>query len=461
MTNSYFDLVQFEANLDILKPKDIVKQLDQYIVGQEKAKRLVAIALRNRIRRKAVPEEMRKEISPKNILMIGSTGVGKTEIARRMANLSDAPFVKVEATKFTERGYVGRDVEYMIRSLVSHSVNKVKARMKENVKFKIDSEVNKELLKVIWKAFVANSQISEETLTLEKKKQEKSKLKKKFLSGKLEDFEVKISVKRKVNVFPMAEMFPGMDDLEESASALFNLNSESDEIRSLTVREARNTLIQQKQEEYIDKDRAIEIGVKWAQEMGIVFIDEIDKIVTQSGSDKNADVSQEGVQRDILPIIEGTTVNTKYGVIKTDSILFIAAGAFHVSKPSDLIPELQGRFPIRVELNNLSKTDLRRILVEPKNSLIKQYQALLLVEKVKLEFEDSAYDKIVEIAHEINSMVEDIGARRLQTVMEFLLEDISFDASEKSGETVKITAQNVVNKLESMIKNTDMTKYIL
>ncbi|MGC8765399.1 MAG: ATP-dependent protease ATPase subunit HslU [Brevinematia bacterium] len=460
------EIVKISQSLDSFKPTEIVKLLDNYIIGQEKAKRLVAIALRNRIRRKYVPEEMRDEILPKNILMIGPTGVGKTEIARRIAQIIDAPFVKVEATKFTERGYVGRDVEYMIRALVNHSINLVKSRMREKLKDEIEEEVLKYLTKRVFSTLDENFSLSDygkKFRMSEKNGKHKirNEIRKDIQSHNLDDLTIEVKLKKKNTPFiSIPENLPVIDDSEELTSFFNDMGLETEETKVLTVKEAKEALFQQYMEEKLDKDMAIEIGLKWAQEAGIVFIDEIDKISDKSKA-IGPEVSREGVQRDLLPIVEGTNVTTRYGIVKTDHILFIAAGAFHVCKPSDMIPELQGRFPIRVELSKLTKEDLKRILIEPKNSLIKQYKALLATEGITIEFEDDAYDKIVEIAYEINSRHEDIGARRLHTVMEYLLEEVSFYASELKDKKQVITKDYVEKRLSSIIKDNDLTQYIL
>ncbi|OHD60270.1 MAG: HslU--HslV peptidase ATPase subunit [Spirochaetes bacterium GWF1_49_6] len=453
----------FDNDMRKFRPKDIVELLDQYIVGQDRAKRLVALALRNRMRRKLVPVELREEIAPKNILMIGPTGVGKTEIARRISQLVDAPFVKVEATKFTERGYVGRDVEYMIRALVNHSVNRIKSRMRDEVRESVIPEVNKLLQKAVWSQLSEEGEVPEFEMLPADKRKFRSDMMKKLSAGEYDNTVIEIKVKKKpVAIFPMIDMFPGMDDVETNFQSLFGGEGgmETEEKRKMTVKDARDTLTEQFLDERIDKDKAIQLGLKWAQEMGIIFLDEIDKIADKA-SGHGPDVSREGVQRDLLPIVEGTTVSTKYGVIKTDHILFIAAGAFHISKPSDMIPELQGRFPIRVEMESLTRADLKRILVEPKSSLIRQYTELLETEGVKITFNEAAYDKIAELAFEINSTLEDIGARRLHTIMEFLMEDISFNAPDMPGEKVKITSEYVKERLSKIIKDSDVTKYIL
>jgi ATP-dependent HslUV protease ATP-binding subunit HslU len=460
-------VIEIRDDLSRDMPREIVSLLDQYIIGQQKAKRLVAIALRNRIRRKFVAEAMRDEISPKNILMIGPTGVGKTEIARRIAMTLDAPFIKVEATRFTERGYVGRDVESMIRTLVNTSVNTIKSRMRKQLKTDVDKEVEEYLVDMLMsdgapsrkRGAKVNRKIAETAVhKVERKKQIRADL----IAGKMENQAVNIQVRKRVSpMLPMADLFPGIEDMDNGmASIMGDMNMETEDNRRMSVSDAREVLTQQLLEERIDKDRAAEIGVKWAQEMGIVFIDEIDKIADKS-SGNGPDVSREGVQRDLLPIVEGTTVNTRYGIVKTDHILFIAAGAFHVSKPSDMIPELQGRFPIRVELTPLSQEDLGRILVEPKNSLLRQYEALLATEGVVVEMTPDAIEAVVAVAYEINSSVEDIGARRLHTVMEYLFEDLSFQAPEMKGEKVVIDRDMVLDKLSILRKDRDLTRYIL
>ncbi len=462
MNHKSLPVVDINDSLEYFKPREIVQALNNYIIGQEKAKKLVAIALRNRIRRKYVADDLKEEIAPKNILMIGPTGVGKTEIARRIAQTLDAPFIKVEATKFTERGYVGRDVEYMIRAIVNHSVNLVKSRMRDQVKNDVYPDVFKVIQKNLFDELIKTGEISYDDLSQSEKTRLKSEIKKRLHSGGFDHYLINIKLRKKSSpIFPMVDMFPGMDDMESGFQSIFNdIGAETNETKRLTVKEATEALVQQYLDDSIDKDKAIDLGIKWAQEMGIVFIDEIDKI-SDKAKGNGPEVSREGVQRDLLPIVEGTTVNTKYGMVKTDHMLFIAAGAFHITKPSDMIPELQGRFPIRVELHSLSKSDLLKILVEPKNSLVKQYKALLSTEGVSLEFDDASYEKIVEIAYEINSLVEDIGARRLHTIMEYLLEDISFEAPEMKGKTYLIDKEYVEKRLSEITRSNDLTKYIL
>lgn len=458
------EIIDFSESLEQFKPRDIVDLLDQYIIGQSKAKKLVALALRNRLRRKFVPDELKEEIAPKNILMIGPTGVGKTEIARRIAQLVNAPFIKVEATKFTERGYVGRDVEYMIRALANHSVTLVRSKMLNLVRDDVAPSVEKILQKAVWETLSKNGELNLVEMDPVEKRKTRKIINQQVEEGAYDDTEVEVKIKKKTaNIFPMVDMFPGMEDMELNFQSLFGseMDMEAEEKRTLIVREAREQLTQQYMEQKIDKDQMIELGIKWAQEMGIIFIDEIDKISSKATKGAGPDVSREGVQRDLLPIVEGTSVNTKYGMVKTDHILFIAAGAFHVSKPSDMIPELQGRFPTRVELTSLSQEDLKLILIEPKNSLIKQYTALMATENVELDFTDSAFTTIARIAYEINGSLEDIGARRLHTIMEYLLEDVSFNAPTLYGQKITIDSEYVEERLATIAKDKDLTKYIL
>lgn len=461
-----------------LTPQQIVAELDKYIVGQHEAKRNVAIALRNRWRRMNVKSEMKDEIIPNNILMIGATGVGKTEIARRLAKIADAPFVKVEASKFTEVGYVGRDVESMVRDLVEQSVNMVKARKKEEVKEKAAQIVEDIILDALIPpmrqpsktGFVSPQQEQENqqvpTSDIELNERTRTLFREKLKNGELEERKIDINIKPSGNS-NIGMIGAGMMDevsmmnLQEMIGGMMPKKAKK---RKVTVGEARAILLEEEASKLIDMDEVKELAIRKAEDAGIIFIDEIDKIA--SGSRKGGggpDVSREGVQRDLLPIVEGSTVNTKHGVIRTDHVLFIAAGAFHISKPSDLIPELQGRFPIRVELNNLTHDDFVRILKEPKNALTKQYQALFEAEGVSVEFTDDAIDEIAKTAFSINAEVENIGARRLHTVMSRLLNEFLFDVPDKIGANARISvnAEMVKQKLSGLIKNKDLSEYIL
>ncbi|MFC1855263.1 ATP-dependent protease ATPase subunit HslU [Thermodesulfobacteriota bacterium] len=460
-----------------LVPKQIVSALDKYIIGQNKAKCSVAIALRNRWRRQQVPEELRDEIAPKNIIMIGPTGVGKTEIARRLASLADAPFIKVEASKYTEVGYVGRDVESMIRDLTELAINMIKeqeqTKLYSKAKDMAEERVLDKLLPPVKEHHVVgegpggdftydvevdgNKEKEEE----EKRVSTREKLRKMLKSGKLDERE--IDVETSGGSMPMIEIFSasGADDMDVNIKDMFgNLFPKRTKKRKVKVKDAIELIAKEEVQKLIDMDKVTKLAINKVEQSGIVFIDEIDKI---AGKDARSgpDVSREGVQRDILPIVEGCTVGTKYGMVKTDHILFIAAGAFHVSKPSDMIPELQGRFPIRVELSSLSKDDFVRILTEPRNALIKQYKALLKTEGVILDFNNDAIEEIAQIAFLVNSRNENIGARRLHTVMEKLLEEVSFTADEISGQTVKITDEYVNDKLREILKDEDLSRYIL
>ncbi len=491
--------------LEELTPKEIVKQLDTYIVGQHKAKKSVAIALRNRTRRLKLPEEIRDEIAPKNILMIGPTGVGKTEIARRLAKLCGAPFLKVEATKYTEVGYVGRDVESMIRDLMAVGYNMVKAEFQENLKAKAAEKVEEALLDLLLpgsgekktkkKAPETNGeikQISDISVALgnifenaekqqaqdvaaeesgsSKENSSMNETREKFRvmlrEGKLEDRQVEVSQRRQARI-PSFEIFAGgnMEDMESAMQGIATMISGStggSRRRSVSVKEAREILMEDQLDRMTDPDKVADEAKTRVQQMGIVFIDEIDKIATGGGTSRSGqDVSREGVQRDILPIVEGSNVNTKFGVIDTTHILFIAAGAFNVSKPSDLIPELQGRFPLRVELDSLNAEDFKKILTEPKNALTKQYISLLGTEGVTINFTEAAIDRMSSLAADVNARVENIGARRLHTIMETLLEDLSFEADEHKGETIDITPDYVDERLKGVVQDQDLSKYIL
>jgi len=451
-----------------LTPVEIVEELDKYIIGQDKAKRAVAIALRNRYRRKNLPEELRDEVAPKNIIMIGPTGVGKTEIARRLSNISGAPFIKVEATKYTEVGYVGRDVESMIRDLTNIAVNDVKKEMSEEVEGIAKERAEEDLLDILLPPIrfprqkpVGQQPDANQITSDERRKSTREKFREMLRRGELEDKVIEIEVKQpKTQVLGMFAGM-GLEDMDLNLSNMFgNLFPEKKKRKKVTVKEARKILEEEEKDKLIDMDKVVKVAIERVEQMGIVFLDEIDKIA-QKGSTHGPDVSREGVQRDILPIVEGSTVSTKYGAVKTHHILFIAAGAFHMSKPSDLIPELQGRFPIRVELNSLTTEDLEKILTQPKNALVIQYKALLETEGVTLDFKPEAIREIAEIASFVNSQTENIGARRLHTIMELLLEDISFNAPGLRGQTIPITIEYVREKLKDVLENKDLSKYIL
>lgn len=462
-------------NLDSLTPKQIVAELDKYIIGQNDAKKNVAIALRNRWRRMNAPAEMQREITPNNILMIGSTGVGKTEIARRLAKLADAPFTKVEASKFTEVGYVGRDVESMVRDLVESSVHLVQTSRKEAVKDKALEIVEEIILEALVPAmgktgkkkkakevgFELSVPETDEELNQKTRDLFREKLRKGELENKRIDIDVRTSNGPNIGVMggPIDEM--SMMNIQEMIGGMLPKREKK---RKMFIADARKILLEEESAKLIDMDEVKEEAIRKAENLGIIFIDEIDKIANSRGSNGGgADVSREGVQRDLLPIVEGSSVNTKYGVINTDHILFIAAGAFHVSKPSDLIPELQGRFPIRVELQSLKEEDFYRILKEPKSALTRQYEALLASESVELSFEDEALAEIARIAFAVNSEVENIGARRLQTVMSHLLNDIMYDIPDliKPDTKVSINKELVIERLGAMVKNRDLSQYIL
>ena len=480
-----------------LTPKEIVERLDQYIIGQKKAKRAVAVALRNRYRRLHLPEDIRDEVAPKNILMIGPTGVGKTEIARRLAKLCNAPFLKVEATKYTEVGYVGRDVESMVRDLMAVGYNDVKAEMEEQLREKGAPVVEDRLLDLLLPGTSENdrharanerkdgavlgnifggSPVPDQTTEIVAADEGKAaadenhedstreKFRQMLRDGKLEDREVEITVHPQIQM-PSMEIIAGgnMDDFEngmQSLAGMLNGGGRSKK-RTVTVREARKIITQDVLEGMIDTDKVAAEAKNRVEQNGIIFIDEIDKIATKNGESRGQDVSREGVQRDILPIVEGSNVNTKWGVVDTTHILFIAAGAFSVSAPSDLIPELQGRFPLRVELEALKKDDFRRILTEPKNALTKQYVALLETEGVTLSFTDDAIDRMSFLAEDVNSRSENIGARRLHTIIEKVLDEISFSADEHKGETVTVDAAYVDRQLDGLVENVDVSRYIL
>jgi ATP-dependent HslUV protease ATP-binding subunit HslU len=462
-----------------LTPKQIVEKLDQYIIGQDSAKRSVAIALRNRYRRMQLTDHLKDEIVPKNILMMGPTGVGKTEIARRLAKLVGAPFVKVEATKFTEVGYVGRDVESMVRDLVEMSVRMVKEEKMEAVKDRAEEQANTRLVKLLVPSkkkqannfknpfeMIFNQSSQQENDTDDDQGEEteiettRSRIRHQLDLGELEDRMVTIDVEEsQSSMFDMLQG-SGMEQMGMNMQDAFSqFMPKKKKKRKLPVSEARKVLTQEEAGKLVDMDEVGQEAVAKVEQAGMIFIDEIDKVAAKG--DNQANVSREGVQRDILPIVEGSTVVTKYGPVSTDHILFMAAGAFHMAKPSDLIPELQGRFPIRVELNKLSVADFKSILTEPSNALLKQYKALLEIEGIKVEFSDDAITRLAEIAHEVNQETDNIGARRLHTILEKLLEDLSFEAPDVTMETIEITPQYVDSKLASIVKNKDLSRFIL
>jgi ATP-dependent HslUV protease ATP-binding subunit HslU len=447
-----------------LKPKEIVAELDKYIIGQDKAKRMVAIALRNRWRRQAVADEIRQEIMPNNIILIGPTGVGKTEIARRLANLANAPFIKVEASKFTEVGYVGRDVESMVRDLVELSVQMVKREKTFTVEAKAEELAEERILDMLLprsRGHHGNEAVESDEAE-EKYGRTRDKLKLQLRGGFLDERQIDIELP--ANRFPVVEIFTpqGMEELGVNFQEMFSgIMPKKKKMRKLSVAEARRYLEQEEAAKLIDMDEVVLEALERAENSGIIFVDEIDKIADREGHTGGPDVSREGVQRDILPIVEGSNVSTKYGMVRTDHVLFIAAGAFHSTKPSDLIPELQGRFPIRVELDSLTEGDFVRILLEPKNALVKQYAALLETEGVNIIFEQSAIEEIAKMAAQLNESGENIGARRLHTIMSTVLEDIMFDIPESKTKKIKITRALVQRTLKEIIEDEDLRKYIL
>ncbi|XCH46646.1 ATP-dependent protease ATPase subunit HslU [Thermodesulfovibrio sp. 3907-1M] len=446
--------------MENLTPKKIVEELDKFIIGQIEAKKAVAIALRNRFRRQKLPKELRDEILPKNILMIGPTGVGKTEIARRLARLVNAPFIKVEASKFTEVGYVGRDVESIIRDLTEVAMNMVKQEHTERVQEKAKQMAEERVLDILLPQPGYSRQMDEAAEEKTRYKETREKLRKQLRQGVLDDRYIEIDLKEKVVPFGIISNV-AMEEIEINLKEMLgSFLPERVKRKKVKIREALHLFTQEEANKLIDMDKVTKEAIERVEQTGIVFIDEIDKIASR-GSSYGPDVSREGVQRDLLPIVEGSTVTTKYGPVRTDHILFIAAGAFHVAKPSDLIPELQGRFPIRVELSSLGKEEFVRILTEPDNALIKQYIALLGTEDVHLEFTSDGIEEIAEIAQQVNEKTENIGARRLHTVMEKLLEDISFNASELRGQKIVIDAKFVREKLSEIIKSEDLSRYIL
>lgn len=462
-----------------MTPRQIVAELDKYIIGQAKAKRAVAIALRNRYRRRLLPEELRDEVVPKNILMIGPTGVGKTEIARRLARLANAPFIKVEATKFTEVGYVGRDVDSMVRELIETAIRMVKSEKLAAVQDKAEALAQDRLVELLVPAPAADRSFNPFGALLgmhqpptgtkdaggeqeaERVKTERERVRHALELGELEDRLVEIEVEQSSP--QMLEVFSGagVEEMGINLQDLFgHMMPKKRRKRKLPIREARQLLAQEEAQKLIDMDEVTAEAIQRAEQDGIIFLDELDKVAGKGGG-AGPDVSREGVQRDILPIVEGSTVLTKYGPVKTDHILFIAAGAFHVAKPSDLIPELQGRFPIRVELENLSQDDFRRILSEPKNALVRQYTALLETEGVQVEFAPDGIDEVARLAEQVNEKTENIGARRLHTLMERLLEDLSFHAPERKGERVVVDRTYVRERLADLVADEELTRYIL
>ncbi|MGH9581132.1 MAG: ATP-dependent protease ATPase subunit HslU [Terriglobales bacterium] len=450
-----------QVGLDELTPREIVAELDKYVIGQQAAKRAVAIALRNRMRRQKLPSELSEEIMPKNIIMIGPTGVGKTEIARRLARLASSPFLKVEASKFTEVGYVGRDVESMVRDLVEISIDMVRSEKLEDISDKAELNAEERLLDLLLPAVSAGFASAGPETPADSVSRAREKLRQQLREGKLDDRVVELDVREKS--IPAFEIISnqGVEEMDINIKDMLpNIFGQRTKKRKMKVSEAMEYLIQEEEQRLVDMDQVQRIALQRVEQSGIIFLDEIDKIAGRE-SGHGPDVSREGVQRDILPIVEGTTVNTRYGMVRTDHVLFIAAGAFHVSKPSDLIPELQGRFPIRVELKSLTIEDFIRILTEPKSSLVKQYTALLETEGLKLEFTREALDEIARFAFRVNENTENIGARRLHTIMERVLDEVSFSAPEMKEKEFTVDAEYVGKMLADIVKDQDLSRYIL
>ena len=444
--------------MDKMTPRQIVKELDRYIIGQNNAKKAVAIALRNRWRRQQVEGSMKSEIMPNNIIMIGSTGVGKTEIARRIASLSNAPFLKVEASKFTEVGYVGRDVESMIRDLMDTSISMVEKEKENEVVEFAESLANERLLDILFPNIKNNKQTEESKNRYDRTR---GKMRKKLEEGQFEEKIVEIEVSNEPSIGMQVFGPTGMEDIGMNIKEMISSSlPKSKKTKKMKLKDAREVLIETESDKLIDQDEVVRLAKERIENNGIIFLDEIDKVVGNN-SGQGPDVSREGVQRDLLPIVEGSNVNTKYGTIKTDHVLFIAAGAFHVSTPSDMIPELQGRFPIRVELSKLSKEDFVKILTHPKSALIKQYKALLRAENVNLEFNKASIKTIAELAYEVNSKMENIGARRLHTIMTTLLEKPLFEQPKRGDKKILITAKIVRDSLKGIVEDQDLSRYIL
>jgi ATP-dependent HslUV protease ATP-binding subunit HslU len=458
-----------KKDLDQMVPSQIVKELDKYIIGQQQAKKVVAIALRNRVRRRRLPQELQEEVAPKNIIMIGSTGVGKTEIARRLSKLSGAPFVKVEASKYTEVGYVGRDVESMVRDLMNVGVSMVKSELAEQIREEAERRAEEQLLDLLLPGVKPRKQepgeqeaVTDASSRDSGREDTREKFRKMLRDGKLDEREVEVSVSSKPASGGIEVLTGGnMDDIRSAMDSIGSIFGGKKKKRSVTVKRAKELLLDEQMDQLVDHDKASDIAKERVEQLGIIFIDEIDKVAVGSKGSHGPDVSREGVQRDILPIVEGSRVNTKQGVVDTSHILFIAAGAFHMSKPSDLIPELQGRFPLRVELDDLGSEEFYRILQEPENAITRQYVELLKTEGVELKFTDGALRRLSEIAAEVNKSTENIGARRLQTVMELLLEEVSFSADELSGQKITITDSYVDERLKDAVEDRDLSRYIL